>query len=265
MISVSRQLLLSIITLCCPLLIFAQETPTIGLSLEKHTGPVLYKSLSKVDSLIATVSEDRTLKIWEYPSYRPIKSINMPETHGNQSRLGQCTILNKNIILVADDSGNDFEYRQLRNSDKQSRQVRYGKDGASNVSQFPNIKTTYCFYAVDWQQGSIVDRIGAMSSPITAFNLSPDESLLLVTSSGEEAMIYETSSLRLINELTFEDEEVLGGLFLSRNEFVIITDLFYYRFKIQRYIDANFADRKLIAKKRLRPYWGGQESKACCF
>lgn len=265
MISVSRQLLLSIITLCCPLLIFAQETPTIGLSLEKHTGPVLYKSLSKVDSLIATVSEDRTLKIWEYPSYRPIKSINMPETHGNQSRLGQCTILNKNIILVADDSGNDFEYRQLRNSDKQSRQVRYGKDGASNVSQFPNIKTTYCFYAVDWQQGSIVDRIGAMSSPITAFNLSPDESLLLVTSSGEEAMIYETSSLRLINELTFEDEEVLGGLFLSRNEFVIITDLFYYRFKIQRYIDANFADRKLIAKKRLRPYWGAKRVKRVVF
>ena len=265
MISSPQKMLLSIMTLCYPIIAIAQVTPTIGLSLNKHTGPVLYKSLSKVDSLIATVSEDRTLKIWEYPSCRPIKSINMPETHGNQSRLGQCAILNKNIILVADDSGNDYEYRQLTNSDKQSPQVRFGKDGASGISQFPNVKTTYCFYAVDWKQGLIVDRIGAMSSPITSFNLSPDESLLLVTSSGEEAMLYETSSLRLINALTFDDEEILGGRFLSRDEFVILTDLYYYRFKLRRYIDANFADRKMVARKRLRPLWGSKRVKRVVF
>lgn len=264
MMSFSRGLLFVLLHLfICTFSSLAQEPPTVGLSLDKHTGPILYKSLSKVDSLVATVSEDRTLKIWDYPSFRPVKSISMPETRGNLSRLGRCTILNKNIILVADDSGNDYEYRELTNSDKQSHQVQYGKDGASDVSRLANIKTTYCFYAVDWRHGAIVDRIGAMSSPITAFKLSTDESLLLVTSSGEEAMLYETTGLKLVSEFNYDDEEILGGTFISRDELVIITDLFYYKYKLRRHV--NYVERKEIAKRRLRPYLGSKRVKRVVF
>lgn len=239
--------------------LFGQVVPTVGLSLEKHTGAILSMNISSVDSLIATVSEDRTLKIWEYPSCHLLRSINMPEVRGNRSRLGECFILNNNIVLVADDSGNDYEYRQLTNKDKDAVQIQYGKSGASNVQKYGNVKTTYCFYAVDWKQGAIVDRVGAMSSPISEFILSPDESMLLVTSSGKEAMLYETKSLRLLGEFVYNDEEILGGVFLSRDEFVIVTDLYYYRYKVRHFADVHYVERTQIQKKRLRPLFGSKK------
>lgn len=242
-----------------------QETPTIGLSLDKHVGPVLYKSVSVGDNMIVTVSEDRTLKVWEYPSYKPIKSINMPESQGNSTRLGLCAILNKNTVLVAEDSGNDYEYRPSSNYDKQTPLVKFGRHGMEiDYYTFKNVKTNYCFYAVDLQKGMIVDRVDAMSSPISGFFFSPDKSTLLVTS-REQAMIYDIGSLRLINEITYNDEEILGVTFISQNEFVIITDLYFYKYELHRFIDASFADRKQVVKKRLHPIVGRKNVKRAVF
>lgn len=236
--------------------------PTVGLSLKKHSGAVISKNILPSYGLLATVSEDRTLKIWEYPSLQPVKSINMPEARGYQSRLGECAFLNKDIVLVADNSGNEYEFLPQKDL---AYSIEYGKDGAVETHRLNNVKSIYSFYAVDWRRGIIVDRAGSMSSPISSFLFSPNRSLLLVTTAGYEAVLYNTANMKVINEITFNDEEILGARFLSQNEFVIFTDLYFYKFKISFYSDVSFVSRKQIMKKRLKPIWGAKKVKEITF
>ncbi|MBR5176436.1 MAG: caspase family protein [Bacteroidales bacterium] len=229
----------------------AQSYPTVGLTLGKHVGSIQYKAISKTDSLIATVSEDRTLKIWKYPSGEFLRSINMPEMRGNSSRLGICCILNRRIVLVADDSGFDYEFKQQQWSIDRVAKVTYGKNGSIYPNLPENVTTDFCFYVIDWPNGAIVDRISVGPHCVLDFELSSDLSTVLVTTSGEKALLFDTASMRLISEMTFDDEEILAGRFLDHNELVLFTDLFYYRFRIRRYSNVHFAERELLDKRRV--------------
>lgn len=215
-----------------------QEEPKIGLSLGKHVGAVRSKSVSRSDGLIATVSEDRTLKIWEYPSATFKRSINMPEAKGNASRLGRCRFVNGDIVLVANDSGYDYEIRQSKESDRKAK-------------PWPHVSTTYGFYAVDWQNGVIVDRVDGLPAQVRDFVLSPGRDLLLVTTTGDACALYDAQSLRCVSLFTFPGETVLSAAFVGNREIAIVTDHKYYRFEITRYSNVHFAERKQVLSEPL--------------
>ena len=215
-----------------------QEEPRIGLSLGKHVGTIRSKSVSRSDGLIATVSEDRTLKIWEYPSASFKRSINMPEAKGNASRLGRCRFVNEDIVLVANDSGYDYEIRQSKESDRKAR-------------PWPHVSTTYGFYAVDWQNGVIVDRVDGLPAPVRDFVLSPGRDLLLVTTIGDACALYDAKSLRCVSFFTFPGETVLSAAFIGNREIAIVSDHRFYRFEITRYSNVHFVERKQVLGESL--------------
>lgn len=215
-----------------------QEEVKIGLSLGKHVGKIRSKSVSLSDGLIATVSEDRTLKIWEYPSATFVRSINLPEAQGNESRLGKCRFLNKDIVLVANDSGFEYEVRQAKKSDRKE-------------SHPSNRLTSYGFYVVDWQNSIILDRVDGLSAPVRDFALSPRRDLLLVSTIGDACALYDANAMRCVSSFTFAGEQVLGAAFVGNDDVVFVTDQMLYRFGITRYSNVHFVQRELIYEESL--------------
>ena len=201
------------LALACLLLssasVVGQEEIKIGLSLGKHVGKIRSKSVSLSDGLIATVSEDRALKIWEYPSATFIRSINLPEAQGNASRLGKCRFLNKDIVLVANDSGFEYEFREAK--------ILFRRGSSSS-----NLVKSYGFYVVDWQNGVILDRVDGLSAPVRDFVLSPWRDLLLVSTNGDVCALYETKGMRCVSSFTFADEQVLGASFVGNDAVVFV-------------------------------------------
>lgn len=215
-----------------------QEEVRIGLSLGRHVGMIRGKCVSLSDGLIATVSEDRTLKIWEYPSASFIRSINLPEAQGDGSRPGRCRFLSRDIVLVANDSGFDYEVRQSRKADRRE-------------SHPSNRQASYGFYVVDWQNSVILDRVDGLSAPVTDFVLSPRRDLLLVSTSGDVCPLYDTRSMRCVSSFTFAGERVLGASFAGNDEVVFVSDRRLYRFKVTRFSNAHFARRELVLSEPL--------------
>lgn len=215
-----------------------QEEIKIGLSLGKHVGKIRSKSVSLSDGLIATVSEDRTLKIWEYPSATFIRSINLPEAQGNASRLGKCRFLNKDIVLVANDSGFEYEFREAKESS------RKGTSSSNRVK-------SYGFYVVDWRNGVILDRVDGLSAPVRDFVLSPRQDLLLASTNGDECALYDAKGMRCVSSFTFAGERVLGASYVGNDAVVFVTDRRLYRFEITRYSNVHFVRRRLVFSEPL--------------
>jgi hypothetical protein len=215
-----------------------QEEVKIGLSLGKHVGKIRSKSVSLSDGLIATVSEDRTLKIWEYPSATFIRSINLPEAQGNASRLGKCRFLNRDVVLVANDSGFEYEFRQAKESS------RKGTSSSNRVK-------SYGYYVVDWRNGVILDRVDGLSAPVLDFALSPGRDLLLVSTNGDACALYDSKGMRCVSSFTFAGERVLGASFVGNDAVVFVTDRRLYRFEITRYSNVHFVQRKLVFSEPL--------------
>ena len=230
------------LALACLLLssasVVGQEEIKIGLSLGKHVGKIRSKSVSLSDGLIATVSEDRALKIWEYPSATFIRSINLPEAQGNASRLGKCRFLNKDIVLVANDSGFEYEFREAK--------ILFRRGSSSS-----NLVKSYGFYVVDWQNGVILDRVDGLSAPVRDFVLSPWRDLLLVSTNGDVCALYETKGMRCVSSFTFADEQVLGASFVGNDAVVFVTDRRLYRFEITRYSNVHYVERRRVFSEPL--------------
>ena len=243
----------------------AQEAVTVGFSMGKHMGNIISKDLSQRGGIIATVAEDHTLFIWDYPSFDFKKKINLPGDIISPVSYGICAInpSNPNIVLIADDTGEVFEgnyyTRQLFGKSRKKGKIDYdifpkfkNKEGLFYDNKAQAIQTQYSFIAVDIAQGKVVDRAGSLSAKIKRFVFSPDESFVLAVSNGEEAILYDAWGLRQVSQFVFDDEKILGVCFLTREELVFLTDVNYYKFRITKNGNNSAAEKELLIKRSVK-------------
>lgn len=226
----------------------------VGLSLRKHTGPITNMALSADKDRVATISEDHTIKVWDYPSLRFLSSINLPEKQGLRGRFNVCAFFpfDSRILLVAENSGTDYERRKTTRYDELTSQL-HKKTNGSLLDYLPSsVESSFFFYIVNWKDNVILDRAGNFPYPVSQFVFSPDNSLLLVLTKGETAALFDTNSMLLINELTFDDETIITGVFTPKNEAVIITSHSIYKIRFHQYSNVLYSTRELLYKRSIK-------------
>lgn len=227
-----KRIFLLITLLLIPISFVSAQYRSVGLYVEKHMADVVDKSLSKNKDLIATISYDKTLKIWDYPSMLFRKSINLPEDEINEGFPGICRICpyNSDLIFVTERTGSSYAYKD-----------------ASYLNSDENVKPAFSFYVIDWKLNKYLGKFGALTSPITDMFFSDDSPYMIVTSEYENVSIYDVTEMRLLNSYTYDDEKILAASFVGRGGVVVITDMYYYRYELS---DAGYLN--CVSKRNIR-------------
>lgn len=191
----------------------AQYTPVVNVCMEKHNGMVNHLVYDKTKKYIATVSEDKSVKIWNANNHSLINTINMPEGEGGEGVLYTCVFhpLMNNIILVA------------------------GNTGARLKNLIDTNLEEYYFYVVDWRKGEIIDKIGTFRREIKFMEYSPDTSSLILASDYEDVYIYDGHKLVRSGYLKFRKEIINDIYFEGKKHLVITTEKYrrtYENFKL---------------------------------
>lgn len=248
----------------------AQDKPLVGFALEKHMGPVVSCDISTRNHRMVSVAKDHTMMVWDYPSYRFIKSVNLPGDDLTPVTYGVCSILpsNPDIVLIAENYGDTFETDQYRNRLRKRLQLgREMNDYAliprdderegffyNNLSE--SIQKKYSFIVVDIGQGKVIDRVGSLTSKVGSFVFSKDESLLLAVTEGEEAVLFDAKGLRQVSQFILDDERIIKALFLTNDEIVFLTDANYFKFRINQKDAHSFVEKELLIKRALKRDFG---------
>lgn len=180
----------------------AQYTPIVNVCMEKHNGMVNHLVYDKTRKYIATVSEDKSVKIWNANNHSLINTINMPEGEGGEGVLYTCVFhpMMNNIILVT------------------------GNTGAKLHNLIDTNLEGYYFYVVDWEKGEIIDKIGTFRREIKFMEYSPDTSCLILASDYEDVYIYDGHKLVRVGYLKFKKEIINDIYFEGKNSLVITTE-----------------------------------------
>ena len=248
----------------------AQDKPLVGFALEKHMGPVVSCDISTRNHRMVSVAKDHTMMVWDYPSYRFVKSINLPGDDLTPISYGVSAIMpsNPDIVLIAEDSGDSFENDQYRNRLRKRLQLGRERDDYdifprdderegffyNNLSE--SIQKKYSFIVVDIGQGKVIDRVGSLSSKLGKFVFSKDESLLLAVTEGEEAVLFDANGLRQVSQFILDDERIIKALFLTNDEIVFLTDAHYFKFRINQKDAHSFVEKELLIKRPLKRDFG---------
>lgn len=262
----SRLIITLSASILCLSSLWAQDKPVVGFALEKHMGPVVSCDLSLRNHMMVSVAKDHTMMVWDYPSYRFKKSVNLPGDDLTLVSYGVCAILpsNPDIVLIAEDSGDSFENDQYRNRIRKRLQIGRERDDYALIpssderegffynNPSESIQKKYSFIAVDIGQGKVIDRVGSLSSRLGSFVFSKDESLLLAVTEGEEAVLFETKGLRQVSQFILDDEKILEAFFLTSDEIVFLTDVHYFKFRIHRKDAHSVVEKELLLRRRLK-------------
>lgn len=191
----------------------AQYTPVVNVCMEKHNGMVNHLVYDKTRKYIATVSEDKSVKIWNANNHSLINTINMPEGEGGEGVLYTCVFhpVMNNIILVA------------------------GNTGARLQNLIDTNLEGYYFYVVDWEKGKIIDKIGTFRREIKFMEYSPDTNCLILASDYEDVYIYDGHKLVRSGYLKFRKEIINDIYFEGKKHLVITTEKYrrtYENFKL---------------------------------
>lgn len=191
---------------------FAQSYPIIGLDLKKHADKVNNYAFSAGHKYLATVSDDKTLKIWNYSDYNLLATINVPEDNGENGCLNKCMFHPEfpNIVLVA------------------------GKTGIKMADTRMSLNRHFAFYVIDWHEQKIIDKVGNFNSEISSMSFSPNGSMLCVSSEYEDVAIFQGDNMSLLESLSFSDEYVYSSRFLNDSSLIIVTDRKIRKFKIDQ-------------------------------
>lgn len=187
-----------------------QSYPIVGLSLDKHSDDVTGGYYHAKDSLLATVSYDKSLRIWKLPDYRCLSVVRMPEDNGESGRLNFCVFHpdSSNLVLVA------------------------GKLSTQRHDYSADTERSYSFYVVDWKIGRIIDKIGAFNSEVHTMEFSPDKRFLAVAAEREEMALYLAGNMSFLKNKYFNDEAILNFYFINDSLLCVVTDTFIREFKI---------------------------------
>lgn len=207
--------------------VYSQSDRIVSLiSKEKHTANITGMATNLVDSLYATVANDRTLRVWDMKTLTPKAIIRMPEDHGNYGQLNSCSFnpINSDVIFVT------------------------GKIGTKRKDARIPDNGMYSFYVVNWKKERIIDKEGQFNSPVQGLLFSPDGSICAVYAEYEQLSLYNSYNMTLLHQLSYNDEFV-EQVYLQRDWMLVVTDIAIRKYSLS-YAYHTLKDIRLIKKIR---------------
>lgn len=188
--------------------VHAQGQPVVGLALKQHTGDITAWDYSPSAGLVATVSDDRCLKIWDAEDYALKATVNIPEAMSG-GNLTRCMFhpFNHDVVFVSGNTASLVEDERRAE----------GK--------------VFFFYAMDWKRNILLDKFGFYDMEVSSFSVSPDKNRILVSSRYEKLTMFDASTMAVTDQLQLKDEYIYNTTFLSDTSFVVHTDLSLSRYK----------------------------------
>ena len=167
--------------------------PVIGISLDRHASPVRAYSADSTRHRMATLAQDRTLRIWDYPSMDPLDMVPLPEDPESDGVYSFVVFhpLQENLALVTEETS-----------------------GQSRI------------LVVDLDTHRLLQTVPFRGENVRDIQFMEGGSKMLISSSGEYAAIYDSVRMNLLWDVSLLDERICGVEFLDSDRFLLVTDMF---------------------------------------
>lgn len=217
------------------------QSPVMSLSLGKHVSEVNSFAFTSDSTRLITVSDDKTLKIWAYPSFDLLSTVYMPDNGGAHGVLTHCVVHpNDRFAVVAGLIGTKRPHARVVG------------------------KGIYSCFLIDLRRCQIVDKIGAFDTPVSSLDFSPDGDFLVVSSAMEDVAVYRFSNMEFLCNFCFEGEEIRTATFVN-DTLLCVASNYHIRFYSVEKDEAGGIRIGLLAKKKIRklkwePMWWNKDS-----
>jgi WD40 repeat protein len=132
--------------------------PILRIETGMHTAQIRRIGVDAANRFLVTASEDKTLRVWELPSGRLLRTIRVPIGEGDEGKLRAVAISpDGSTIAVGGWTGYEWE-------------------------------KTYCIYLFDRKSGRLIRRLGGLPNVVSHLVYAPDGRYLAATLSGKNGV-----------------------------------------------------------------------------
>lgn len=139
---------------------WAMEKPYLRLNPNIHTGMLNRIAINPSETMVATVSDDKTVRLWELPGGRPLRVLRPPIGEGNEGKLFTVSFAPTRQVLATGGWAKGT-YRGF---------------GQHNI------------YLFDVSSGEILERLGGLDNVVLHLDFSPDGAYLVGALSGQNGI-----------------------------------------------------------------------------